>query len=635
MNAVKKWLLILLFCLAPVCINAQVPDSIFYGRLYYTCKVWGHVKYYHTETAKGNVDWDNVLLASVHAIKTAPDNMAFNDSLLVMLNKAGPMGSSSSALPGVPDSLNNNLDLGWIHDPVFTDPVETILEDIISKFRPQRNVYVGEAWAGGNPTFGNDRKYYLGNDYPDESIRVLALFRFWNIIHYFFPYKNIMDQDWNTTLTEFIPKIVSAPDELAYHLAFKEFTVKINDSHALLSSYIYSLWYGNYFPPFLARFIENEMVITKVLPSITEVKQGDIIKEIDGIDIYHLRDSLRKYAHGSNAVAIERNVNEIILWGEAGNFSISFSNGAHEKTATLNRNSTNYDNLYADNSPVWEIVTTDNGCFYGLVDVGRLETTEVKTMFTELWNTEAIIFDIRNYPRGTLWTMVDYLFESPIYIANFTTPDITFPGRLYWQDEHIGMGTQASPYRGKIILLFDERTISQAEYTCMGLEQFPETIKIGSTTAAADGNVAIIYLPGNIRAYATFLGTYYPDYQRTQRIGIIPDFEVMPTIQGIRNGRDEVMDFALNCRFTNITNTSPDDGILKLYPNPTKDYLYYEMEYGNPGLFEIYNAVGAKCLTIHTVEASGSIDLSGLESGVYHVKIVINNRVYSKKIIKN
>ena len=33
----------------------------------------------------------------------------------------------------------------------------------------------------------------------------------------------------------------------------------------------------------------------------------------------------------------------------------------------------------------------------------------------------------------------------------------------------------------------------------------------------------------------------------TQRIGIIPDYEVHPTIAGIRAGNDEVLQFALNC----------------------------------------------------------------------------------------
>jgi C-terminal processing protease CtpA/Prc len=42
------------------------------------------------------------------------------------------------------------------------------------------------------------------------------------------------------------------------------------------------------------------------------------------------------------------------------------------------------------------------------------------------------------------------------------------------------------------------------------------------------------------------IGVYYPDGKETQRIGIIPDVEVKPTIEGIKNERDEVLEKAVN-----------------------------------------------------------------------------------------
>lgn len=45
--------------------------------------------------------------------------------------------------------------------------------------------------------------------------------------------------------------------------------------------------------------------------------------------------------------------------------------------------------------------------------------------------------------------------------------------------------------------------------------------------------------------YHGLLGVYYPDGRPTQRIGILPDIEVRPTIAGIREGRDELIEAAL------------------------------------------------------------------------------------------
>ena len=41
------------------------------------------------------------------------------------------------------------------------------------------------------------------------------------------------------------------------------------------------------------------------------------------------------------------------------------------------------------------------------------------------------------------------------------------------------------------------------------------------------------------------IGVFYPDRRPTQRIGIVPDLEVKPTVAGIRAGRDELMEAAL------------------------------------------------------------------------------------------
>lgn len=40
----------------------------------------------------------------------------------------------------------------------------------------------------------------------------------------------------------------------------------------------------------------------------------------------------------------------------------------------------------------------------------------------------------------------------------------------------------------------------------------------------------------------TGLGVFYPDRTPRQRIGIIPDLVVRPTFEGIRAGRDEMLE---------------------------------------------------------------------------------------------
>lgn len=68
---------------------------------------------------------------------------------------------------------------------------------------------------------------------------------------------------------------------------------------------------------------------------------------------------------------------------------------------------------------------------------------------------------------------------------------------------------------------------------------------VGSSTAGADGNVSRFPLPGGLGSMISGIGVFYPDKKPTQRTGIVPNVEVKPTIEGIRAGRDEVLEEAL------------------------------------------------------------------------------------------
>lgn len=613
---------------------AQDMDSDYFQRLYYTCKVWGYAKYFHSNIAKGDINWDDELISAIESIKTNSTNEDFNQSLISMLNNAGQMDPPIGMKPYVPESRRYNLDLTWFNDTMIYQPLRDILMQIETNFRPRNNFYVGAAFLDGNPTFDTDTLYFNSDWYPSEEIRLLSLFRYWNIINYFYPYKYIMDQNWDTTLVEFIPKMVESPYAVAYNLNFKELTTRINDAHAFYNNPIFHYWRGYYYPPFLVRTIENEMVITKALSGISEINVGDVIKQIDGHDIYAWRDSLRRYAAGSNEVSVERELNGIIMWGDIGDFQLQVDNGDETHTITLSRNEDNYNELISENKPMWRDTLLSNGNSFGIVDMGRLTPDKVDQMFNELWSTDAIIFDIRNYPQLTLWKIVDYIFSEPTAIANHTIPDITYPGTLYWVYVSLGKVT-GNVYTGKIVILFDERTQSQAEYTCMGLEQFRNAIKIGSRTAAADGNVSVVHLPGKIDTYYTGLGTFYPDFTETQRIGIVPDIEVLPTIEGIREGRDEVLEAALALDITGALSINDTENLeydYVLYPNPaTQDVFYsYESLPDNRVSILILDVLGNTIERFDDMPKTGILNLEGLERGIYF--IVIQNNLIDKLI---
>jgi C-terminal processing protease CtpA/Prc len=107
------------------------------------------------------------------------------------------------------------------------------------------------------------------------------------------------------------------------------------------------------------------------------------------------------------------------------------------------------------------------------------------------------------------------------------------------------MGLPPSFYDGKVMILANEQTQSHAEFTIMSFQTVPGAKTFGSQTAGADGNISTIYLPCGVTTIFTGLGVFYPDGTPTQRVGIKIDYQVKPTMKGIREGRDEVLERAI------------------------------------------------------------------------------------------
>ena len=69
---------------------------------------------------------------------------------------------------------------------------------------------------------------------------------------------------------------------------------------------------------------------------------------------------------------------------------------------------------------------------------------------------------------------------------------------------------------------------------------------VGSPTAGANGNVSMVDVPGGYRLYFTGMKVINRDGSVHHNIGVLPDVAVEPTLEGIRQGRDEVLEAGLD-----------------------------------------------------------------------------------------
>lgn len=512
-------------------------------------KIWGFVKYHHPEIAKGNYNWDYELFRIVPSYLNEINETKREELLLEWIENLGKIEDCKTCTLTPEDALLKP-DLKWITSRLVSESIKNKLHYIYNNRNQEKHFYIKMAPGVGNPEFENEHAY-TNMPYPDAGYRLLALYRYWNMIHYFFPNKHLTDKDWNTTLKEYIPKFINAKNELEYEQAAIQIIGDIQDTHANLwgGNNKIEEWKGNYFAPVHLRFIEGKLVVTDYynpeLKNETGLEVGDVITKIDGKNTSDIVSHLSKYYPASNEAARLRDVSADMLRSQNNELELEFLQNGTLKTRKVKLYPRNELSIYR-----W-YKKTDEKC-YRLLDnnIGYLTLLSIKEddipkIKEEFKNTRGIIIDIRNYPSTFVpFKLGSFFVSSSPPFVKFTNGNVTNPGEFTFTKE-LEIPKSEDTYQGKLIVLVNELSQSQAEYTAMAFRAGDNTTIIGSTTAGADGNVSTIMLPGGLRTMISGIGIYYPNGGETQRIGIVPDVEVVPTINGIKNGKDELIEKAI------------------------------------------------------------------------------------------
>ena len=95
------------------------------------------------------------------------------------------------------------------------------------------------------------------------------------------------------------------------------------------------------------------------------------------------------------------------------------------------------------------------------------------------------------------------------------------------------------------IVLGSKRYRMQAEHTCLFFESVTDVTFIGMPTAGANGDISFMVMPGNLAVMFSGHDVRHADGRQLQRIGFQPTIRVAPTIRGMMEGRDEILERAI------------------------------------------------------------------------------------------
>lgn len=513
-------------------------------------RFWGFLKYYHPEIASGKYNWDYELFRVLPNYLNTKNNEERDKVLTTWIEKYGKIPTCKKCKL-TPNNAVLKPDIYWIDEPYISNTLKSKLQEIYNNRNQGENYYIALHPNVGNPDFTNE-KPYSNMAFPDNGFRLLSLYKYWNIIEYFFPNKHLTDKKWKTVLKEYIPKFINSNNELEYELAAVQLIAEVNDTHA-------NLWgggdkisglRGNNFAPFRGDFIENKFVVTDYYnPEFLEsnkLKIGDIITHINGRTIEFIIDSLKTYYPSSNKAAMLRDISIDLLRSSEETTELKYISQSQNKQHEITLYEKGKLNMYH-----WYKPNKDEKCFkildgnIGYITLANIRNEDISEIKKTFIDTKGIIIDIRNYPSTFVpFSLGSYFMAESTPFAKFTNGNIDNPGEFTFT-KNIEIPNQGKTYNGKLVVLVNENSQSQAEYTAMAFRAAKNSIIVGSQTAGADGNVSQIFLPGGLRTMISGIGVYYPDGTETQRVGIIPDIEVKPTIEGIIKGKDEVLEKAI------------------------------------------------------------------------------------------
>lgn len=512
-------------------------------------KIWGFLKYHHPEICKGNINWDLELIKFLPHFIESNSTETRDERLINWINKLGFVTICTNC-----DSPDSDTfikpDHSWFNDYNMNSLlINKLIYIYRNRFQGEKH-YVRMAQGVGNPEFVNENAY-SNSPYPDQGFRLLSLYRYWNIVQYFYPYKYLTDKSWDSILAEYIPIFLGASDELEYEIAALRIIGDLKDTHA-------NLWgggdklnelRGEYFPAFQVKFIEDKLVVSDYYNSELQpelgIQLGDIITHINGRTIDKITDSLHVFYPASNSAVEMRDISFDILRSKDSVLQITYVRDGLEILKDLKLYNSSQLNIYRwyrkDTGKSFRLLTDD----IGYVSLKSIRETDVPLIKEEFRKTKGIIMDIRNYPSAFVpFTLGTYFLKTSTPFVKFTEFNINNPGEFNFT-KALSIPKTDSAYNGKLIVLVNELTQSQAEYTAMAFRAGVNTTILGSTTAGADGNISSIILPGGLKTMISGIGVYYPNGNETQRVGIIPDVKIKPTIEnGIKRGKDELLEMA-------------------------------------------------------------------------------------------
>lgn len=574
---IKKVALVFLILFVGCSSKSDLPDiSQKIENLKTFNKIYGYVKYFHPSDEAFQLDWDKFSIYAANKVLQCETNEAFAKTIDTLFSPIAPSIKLSNS--NVDKLVTKNSDTlteqFWFHQgvgygmsmqngPYYSQRIVATSENDSISYRPKYGetvnvslneveylsiplvVYVNE--AGTIPKSNkNELENFITdlNNYKiDESslsFRIGNIINTHNVFQHFFPYFDVLNLDWENELENALIRSFKDSSLKDHLITLRKLTSPLKDGHISINSS--GVKEGIYTPPYFWEWIGEKLIITDVWQEDLNLEKGDEVLKINGIDSAKYFEEIESMISAGTLGWLRYKSEELSLLGEKGsNITIETIN----QTIEVPRNQEPYSHSKSFN-PYTKI---DEGIHY--INLSLLDMETFNYLLPQLEKSTGLIFDLRGYPNSN-GEIINHLMkigdttEAWMYIPKIVYPDQQKP-KSYLTANWKGFFEPALPYLGdkKVVVLTDGKAISYAESLMGFVKGYKLATIVGQPTAGANGNFNTFNLPGEIEVSWTGMKIVKHDGSQLFAKGIVPDVYVQKTVQGIKEGRDEFLEKAI------------------------------------------------------------------------------------------
>lgn len=379
----------------------------------------------------------------------------------------------------------------------------------------------------------------------DTDVRLADAVVAWNVFRHFYPYWGDIDVNWDARLHAQIQTALSAAETRNAHFdAVRMLVADLNDGHGSARDVAASrpqAWL-----PVQFRILADKLVVTASSDSTVPV--GAVVTTIDGVPAASrvLRET--QLASGTPQWKRTRAESALQMCTPTTTVTLAIEPTANTSVRDVRLPCARGMRVSVETRPD-SISELQPGVWY--VDLTRVQAAQLQPMLPTLAKARGVVFDVRGYPTDAGAAVLPHLMRTAedsldrwMHVPRFARP---FGEVAAWQDLTWHLQPATPQITGQRIFLTDGRAISYAESVMGYVRDYKLGTIIGGTTAGANGNVAGFSVPGGFSIMFTGMRVTRHDGRSAYHTsGVAPDIPMVPTIEGIRAGRDELLARALD-----------------------------------------------------------------------------------------